>query len=182
VVISHLDAESLNLEAHRVRDRLHRVFRGVIGAAAGKGQLSAHRADIDDAAPACPAHAGKDELAHPNQAEDVGLELPADVVKGNRLDRPGLGVSGVVDQHADRPFGLLHSGDGRGHGLLIGDVQGEGSAPFLGEVLQGLGSARGGVDGVAVRDEVGGRRRADPARAAGDEHCGHGLTLCGGVE
>ena len=35
-------------------------------------------------------------------AEDVGLELAAHVVHGDRLDRARLAVAGVVDEHADR--------------------------------------------------------------------------------
>jgi hypothetical protein len=81
----------------------------MVDAAAREGEATAHRGDIDDLAPTLPAHPGQDELAHAHQPEDVGLKLPAHLVERHLLDRSRLAVTGVVDQHADRPLGLLDS-------------------------------------------------------------------------
>ena len=98
----HVDAEGLDLEAQRVGDRLDRVLGRVVEAAAREDELPAHRGQVDDLAPALPAHPGQHELAQAHEAEHVGLELVAHLVHRDRLDRAGLAVAGVVDEHADR--------------------------------------------------------------------------------
>ena len=141
----------------------------MVDAAAGEGQLAAHRADVHDPAPALAAHARQRELAHPDQAEDVGLELAADRVEVDRLDRARLAVAGVVHEHADRALGLDDGVDAGAHRGLVGDVAGERLAAGLGQVGERLGAARGGVDGPALRREVARGLVADARRASGDQ-------------
>ena len=153
----HVDAEAADLEAQRVGDRLHRVLARVVVAGAGEGEAPAHRGDVDDLAPALRAHRREHELAHADEAEDVRLELRADLLERDGLDRARLAVAGVVDQHADRAVLLLHGGDGGLHRGLVGDVEGERAAARRLEVREGLGAAGGRVDGPAEARRGGGR-------------------------
>lgn len=66
-----LDAERRRLEAQGVSEGLHRVLARVVVAADREDDPSSHRTDVDDAAPARPAHARKDELSHPGESEDI---------------------------------------------------------------------------------------------------------------
>src|SRR5829696_2491137 len=113
-----VDAEFLDLEAERVRERFNGVLGGVVDPATGEGELAAHRAQVDDLPGAGSSHTREDELAHPHQAEDVRLELPADAVHRDRLNRPALAVAGVVDQGTDGAV-LLDLGDGVLHRVLV---------------------------------------------------------------
>ncbi len=119
----HVDAEAGDLEPQRVAQRLQRVLGRVVPAAAREGQAAAHRADVDDLAPALRAHRRQRQLRQPREAEDVRLELPADGVERDRLDGAALAVAGVVDQHADRARRALDLGDRRRHRRLVGDVE-----------------------------------------------------------
>ena len=76
----------------RIRPRLI-----VIGAAAGEDRTSSHRWDVDDAATTEFAHTRKDELTHPNEPEDIRLELAPHIIEAERLDRSqALDVATVV--------------------------------------------------------------------------------------
>ena len=86
------------------------------------------------------AHPGQDELAHPQQPEDVGLELAPDArPSGTVSTAPALAVAGVVDQHADRALGLLDRVDGGPHRVLVGHVERERLAAAVCEILDRLG-------------------------------------------
>src|SRR3954452_2722474 len=93
-----VDAEVLDLEAQGVADRLDRVLRRVVEAAAREREVRAHRRDVDDPPVALGAHPGQHELAHPHEPEDVRLELAADLVERDLLVRARLAVAGVVDE------------------------------------------------------------------------------------
>jgi hypothetical protein len=56
------------------------------------------------------------------RCEDVGLELGANALARNRLDRPGPAVARVVDQHADGALRLPDGVDGRAPRGVIDDV------------------------------------------------------------
>jgi len=149
-----LDPESGHLEPHGVRDRFHGVFGGVIDRSAGEDQPAAHRRDVDDPSGALGAHRGQDELAEPQQPEDVGLELAAHVVQVEGLGGSGLGVPGVVDERIDAADLAVHPVDGRLHGCLVRHVEGEGPTALGHERVECLGAACGGVDGPAVGGEA----------------------------
>ncbi len=72
-----VDAEAAHLEAQRVGDRLQRVLGRVVAAAAGERQPPAHRADVDDPAPALRAHLRQHQLREAHEPEHVRLELAA---------------------------------------------------------------------------------------------------------
>jgi hypothetical protein len=175
----HADAEALDLEAQRVADRLDRVLGRVVEAAARKGEVGTHRGDVHDPPGALRAHRGEHELAHPHEAEDVGLELAADHVERDALDRPRLAVAGVVDQRADGAVLGLDGPDRLGHRGLVRDVQREQATAAALEVGDRLGPPRARVDGVPALCEVLRGGAADARRAAGDEHRGGWRALRG---
>ena len=76
----------------RIRPRLI-----VIGAAAGEDQTPSHRWDVDDVATTEFAHTREDELARPNEPEDIRLVLAPHIIEAERLDRSqALDVATVV--------------------------------------------------------------------------------------
>lgn len=79
----HVDAEAPHLEAHGVADGLQGVLAGVIDPTAGEGQSAAHRTDVDQLAFPALTHARKNELAHADETEDIGLELSPDILDGD---------------------------------------------------------------------------------------------------
>jgi hypothetical protein len=165
----HVDAKALHLEAKRVAERLDRMLRRVVPAAAGEGQAPAHRADVDDPPPALAPHAGEDELRQPGETEEVRLELAPCVLERDALDRAAEAVARVVDEGADgalRVFDLLDRGP---HRALVGDVQAEQAAPRLLEAGHRLEPARARVHRPPASREPLGGRAADPGGAARDE-------------
>ena len=121
------------------------MLGGVVDAAAGKDDLAAHRAEVDDPSRARAAHPGQHQLAHPHQPEDVGLELPADAVHRHRLDRAALAVARVVDQGADRPVLLSTSATALSIERSSVTSSAQRLAAALLQVLDRLGVARGRV-------------------------------------
>ena len=136
------DPEALDLEAQRVRDRLDRVLGGVVDPAAGEHEPPAHRADVDDPPVMLAPHPRQHQLAHPDEAEHVRLELAADLLHRDVLDRPGLAVAGVVHERANRALVLLDAGDGGPHRLLVCHVKRQQPAALLLEVGDRLEPAR----------------------------------------
>ena len=108
----HVDAELTQFEPEGIAECLDRELGRVIETAARKGDLPAHRTDVDDAAFSLVAHPRQDHLGELCESEEVGLELPPRVVDRHRLDRTVKAVSRVVDQDADRAVFLLDGLDG----------------------------------------------------------------------
>src|SRR5713101_5035006 len=59
---------------------------------------------------------------HPQDAEDIDLELLADLFKGEGFQRTTVGHPGVVDHHIKTTGRLDHHGDGPLHGGVIRDI------------------------------------------------------------
>jgi hypothetical protein len=173
-------AEGRDLDAQGVTDGLDGVLGRVVVPAEREGHPAAHRADVDDAPAAPLAHGREDELAHPGEAEDVGLEHRTDLVEVDLLHRAVLAVSRVVDEGADGTVDALDLGDGRAHGLLVGHVEGGDVRAEGLEVGEGVGPAGRRPDRVAGVQERGGGGTADPRGAAGDEN-GVVVARCHGV-
>jgi hypothetical protein len=142
----------------------------VVDAAAREREAAAHRREVHDLAPALLAHLGQHEPAHRQQAEDVGVELGADALVGYGLDRAGLAVARVVDQHADGALRRLDRLDGGAARRLVGHVERERLTALHLEVGERLDAPRRRVDGPALLGEVRGGGGADAGGAAGDQH------------
>ncbi len=108
-----LDAERRHLLRQGIREALHGVFGGRVIARAREAAEARHRGDVDDVAAPLPAHHGQHGARHGEEAEDVGLELGADLLRHALLDGGQVAVAGVVHQHVDaaeRPHRGLHAG------------------------------------------------------------------------
>ena len=95
--------------------------------------------DVHDLAPALLAHPRQHEAAHRQQAEHVGVELGADALVGDRLDRARLAVARVVDEHADGALGL--------HDRVHGRRRDASSVTSSASVRQPLASSSASVSG-----------------------------------
>ena len=91
------------------------MLGGVVEAPAGKRETPTHRADVDDLAPALPAHARQHQLCEAQQAEDVRLELAPGGLRGHGLERAALAVARIVDEHTHRPAVALDRIHRRAH-------------------------------------------------------------------
>jgi hypothetical protein len=69
------------------------------------------RAEVDDRAATRRGHLGRDGLRRKELVAQVHREAIVPVLRGHALDRVALVVSGVVDQHADRPEPRPRLGD-----------------------------------------------------------------------
>ena len=105
------------------REALERPLRGVVGADERERRDPADRGDLQDVAAALLPQERQRRLGHPHGAEDVGLQLVAELVLGQLLDEPEVPVAGVVDddvEAAEVLVGLLDGGEVR---VPVGDVE-----------------------------------------------------------
>jgi hypothetical protein len=147
-----------------------RVLGGVIGAATGERQPAAHRSDVHDAPLPGAAHAGQHELRQAQQAEHVGVELPAQGVDRHFLERSRLAEPGVVDQRAHAAMVPFDDGHRASHRIFIGHVERQRPGAGLPQGVEHVGTPRGGVDGPARVRQPRRNRRADSGRTAGDKN------------
>ena len=85
---------------------LERCLRGVVGREVGEPAAAADRGDEDDPAARGADHR-QERLGDRDLADDVDLELAPVLVQRHRLDRPGDGDAGVVDQPGEPAAGRL---------------------------------------------------------------------------
>src|SRR6185503_13864297 len=111
------------------------------------------------------------ELRQADQAEDVGLELAADLRHRDLLEDALLSVARVVDEGADGTLRALDGLDRGAHRALVADVQRQRLAALQRQPLNRLRLPRRRVDRVSLAREMLGSRAADSRRAPGDEHC-----------
>jgi hypothetical protein len=69
------------------------------------------------------AHRGQHQLDHRDEAEDVGLELTADLGHRGFFERTLQTVAGVVDHDADRALGAHDRFHGSAHRRFIAHVK-----------------------------------------------------------
>src|SRR5258706_2139268 len=133
------------------------------------------------AAAAAP-HVGQDSLDDGDAADDIDVELAAQIVHAGLLDGALQAVASVADQHVDRADVLLDAVDQGGDGGVVGDVQQRACGPAGGEgfELSDLPRLANGTDN-AVPGGQGrlGEGAAEAAADAGDEErLSHGGLLC----
>ena len=150
---------------------------GVVGAEHRHRHPAADRADEDD-----PAAGGADRGQHRLRDRDLGdqvdLELAAEVVDRQRLQRPRDRDAGVVDQavEAGAVRVLRNPSRRRRDLLLIGDVEEERAGAGRShsrERSHVLLPADTGVDPPSPGVEPEHRRPPDPGRGAGDQGGSH---------
>ena len=121
-------------------------------------------------------------LGDVDDAEEVGVDLGAEVVGVDVLDRGEVRVAGVVDDDVDAAEALAAGGDRGLRGGGVGDVEGEGE-DLVGvggdEVVELLGPAGGGDELVAGVEDGLGDRAAEAAARAGEEEDGGGGGIGG---
>ena len=93
----HVDPPRRELDAQRVRHRLERELRHRVRAEERQRVQARDRAHVDDSA-ARRAQCGQAELRHPQLTDDVHLELAAQLVRRQELERPRDCDACVVDE------------------------------------------------------------------------------------
>lgn len=174
-----LHAAACQLQAQGIGIPFQRELAGVVGAAILHGHQPQHRAVLHDAPLAGRQH-GRQQLANEVvPAEQVGVELLAQRLGGQILQRAGLAVGAVVEQAIQAATGqCLRLGRAPLYAGLVGQVQLDGQQTQLAQLRHVLGLAGGGDDGVTVLAERLGGGQADAAGAAGDQNeAGHGRIL-----
>ena len=98
-------------------------LRALIGAQARRCEAAGERGDLEDVPGSPLAQSGQHGFGHVDDAEEVGVDLSAEVFEGDVFDGGDIGVAGVVDHDVvapERIEALLH----RAVDLLgVGDVE-----------------------------------------------------------
>ena len=172
----HVDALGVELLAPDVSDRFDGELRRVVGARERRREHAADRADEDDP-PAGPAHERQHGLRGGDLADHVDLELAAQVVERQQLQRRREADARVVDQAIQSAAGEP-ARDARRR-----PRRSRGPSDIEDDDVQALRRAgeRGGVGGGLDAGEhlmtVGGEpqrgRGADSAGGSGDQEAGH---------
>jgi hypothetical protein len=136
----------------------------------GLGHRSDDGGDVDQDTLALVAQVGKGGPRPVYVAHDVHVEDPAEILQGDLLERREGGEGGIIDPHVD-PAELSDRTPGQLlHGCEIADVGRHGQCPgphglaLRGDLLQGLGTARGQDDRCPLLPE---RERRGTADATG---------------
>ncbi len=126
---------------------------------------------------------GEDRPGHPERADEVHVELAAQLLGGVRLGDAEVHPAGVVDHRVQRLDLREGLADGGVHGVLPGDVQGqdpqivsallgEGHEPIAGLPVPPFRVPHGGEDVVTPGGQLPCDVVADAAAASGDEDGG----------
>ncbi len=168
----NFDIEGLHLEGESFRKTFEGKLGGRVGAEAGKGELTADAADVDDGAGALGAEGRQEGAGDGDGAEEVGFKLGAEFGFGGFFDSADGAIAGVVDEHVDATE-VSESGAGGGGDLSrIGDIESERQDTIGGEGRDGGetgGVARGDDDAVALFDGICGEGLAEAGGCARDE-------------
>src|SRR6185437_13777891 len=167
-----LDAERADLPREDLGETADRPLGRLVGGQAGGGEPPADGRDLDDVAAALGAQHGQRGLGDVHDAEQVGVDLCAEVVERDVLDRREVGVAGIVDHDVDpaeRLDACLHRGRG---GCGVGDVEGDREDPVpvaVGQVGQADGVAGGRDQRVPGREHGLGDLAAKAPAAPGEK-------------
>ncbi len=170
----HLDPPGPELGPQAVADRLERELGGAVGPHEGGRDEAADRGDVDDPALVRAQHR-QHRLGHGDVADQVDLELLADVVEVEELERPRVGAAGVVDERRRARAPRVRSRIVSAAASIwvgVGDVEQqrlELAVRLRLHRLAVLGLADAGEDREAATRELQRRRPADAARGARDE-------------
>jgi hypothetical protein len=156
---------------------LGRELAGVVGRAhAAKHALAAHRRDVDDVPRLLREHRRQDRLARVEDAEQVHLHEPVEVLRARVRERLEHAVARVVDQDVDAPVAGERPGDqplDRGLVRHVGDEVldlGARGARLLADLRELPLAARRQHEPRAGAREGERRHPADAARSARNQH------------
>ena len=166
-----VDAERLDLEAQRLHPPLDAELGGGVGGAEGLAGDAGGRADRDDRARTLPAHHGQHRACHVHRPDQIGGQLPLDLLGRQLLEEAGIEVAGVVDEHVDAAEALERRPHRRLRGREARDVElDDQQVVRLAERrTDRLGVAAGRDDGMAGGECGLGDVHAHAAAGAGDE-------------
>src|SRR6266568_4586583 len=134
----------------------------MVGTEGREREDAAHGRDLDDVARALLAEDREDRLRDVENAEQVRLELVAQLLLGDLLDRSEEPVARVVDDDVDPPERLVRGLHRSEHLVAVGDVE-------LDQVTQSVCVAGGRCDLIATLEGGEGELAAKAFRRAGDE-------------
>jgi hypothetical protein len=166
-----LDAGRRQLHAERVGERLDGEFGGAIGAAIRRCDQAQHRGAEHDPALSLRPHRRDDAAREVVPAEDIGLELGAEHVGPQVLDRAGLTIGAIVEERREPPCRCLEhmrGGFGNRGGLGVVEIKAL-DGDLVSQPGYVLRFSRGGKHAPAARLHLTRGSQADARRAAGDE-------------
>jgi len=154
----------------------------MVPAEGGVSDDATDRGDLDEVTGALRAQDREDGLRDEEGAEQVGLELVAQLGLSDLLHHAEESVASVVDHDVEATELLVGGSDRFAHGVLVGDVEAQSENCVLAvlrhEVVQRGHVARGRGDAVAPLEGGPGELAAQPAGGAGDEPgLGHGKSF-----
>src|SRR5229473_850956 len=94
-----VDAKGRKFIAIRLGESFQGKLRRSIEAQKRQGQPSSNGPDLQQQTTALLTHLWQNRAVHPQDAEDIGLELLADLFKGECYERTTVGHPGIIDHH-----------------------------------------------------------------------------------
>src|SRR3990170_7109586 len=169
----HADAGLSRLDAQGVAEGLQGELRRAVRADERHAHSTREGTDVHDAAKSLSAHDGKDLAAHLHRTEDIHLELLAQEVPGQVLDRTELGEARIVHKRVDAFRVLHHVPHARTHGQLVDQVEPHDAERQAQSLLEErrfcFRRSDRREDSVSALGQEQGRRASDAARASGHE-------------
>src|SRR6266699_503789 len=117
-----VDAKGSKFIAIRFGEPLQGKFRRSIEAEIWHGQPSSNGPDLQQQTTALLTHLWQNRAVHPQDAEDIGLELLVDLFKGECFQWTTVRHPGIVDHHIKTTRSLDNRCDGPLHGRVIRDI------------------------------------------------------------
>src|SRR5258708_27840425 len=117
-----VDAKGRQFIVVRLGESLQGKLRRSIEAEIWHAQPSSNGPDLQQQTAALLTHLWQNRAVHAQDAEDIGLELLADLFQGEGLQWTTVGHPGVVDHHIKTTNRLDDLGDGPLHGGVIRDI------------------------------------------------------------
>src|SRR6266508_1711420 len=169
----HLDPQRLHLGVEHLGEALDAELGGLVGSQPrSAADPPADGRELDEMAGALRVQERHGGLGDVDDAEEVGLDLRAEVVVGVVLDGCGVRVAGVVDHHVQSSERVDGGLDGRTRGRWVGDVQGDGADPVAvapHELVELFGLPCGGDHPVPAVEHGLGQLPSEPTGTAGDQ-------------
>ena len=170
-----LHAEGRDLVGQHLGEPLNRELGRLVGAhPGGAADAATNRGELDEHPEALAAKHRQGRPCDVHNAEEVRLDLGAEVLLAHLLDRGAIGVPGVVHDHVERAERLHRSLHGRSSGSRVGDVERrrpDAIPEFGDQSVELLGPPGRGQHAVAVLQGGSGELEPETPRAARNQPC-----------